>query len=405
MNPQITLLAIAVITVTALTPPSLASEGTAVVISGTAVATSVNNTAHRTLFTGDPIGAGDTVGFEAGSLAGIEFEDGTRVLTTRGMLLWVGEDQGTRDLTLLFGEALVSADTAPVRLQLMDGVVNLTAPATVLVTGENGRTGHVDVLEGDVRVSWATRSIQLSRNMRAWPIGIDLVWGKRRLTRREIARRSHLLTTEGWPPRFVPQDVVIVNGHDPIEPYERAPQLCDETWHRFPWIECRLTGWGCECWDARDHRAFGPYEGEPAPTTVAQCAAAGAGHDNRDQDSDKELPEAPADSPAVAPVNGIGEPPLVLVLGTDPGGKAAVWRGVSAEHIARFAQMQTRLQSDTYHSDSRSSSSTHMLSSSHASASSSSTTSSGVSSYQGTATSTRRPDLRRSDPRGKRKKK
>jgi hypothetical protein len=400
------LVALAAIILTSVAAPSAAAEGRAVVISGAGIATDEYSSARRTVVSGDPIEAGDTVGFEEGSLAGIEFEDGTSVFTTSGMLLRVGESGDGRELTLLFGEALVVADTAPVRLQLMDGVVNLPDSATALVTAGMDRSEHVDLLEGAAQVRWSTGSFLLTENQRAWPIADDLPWGKRTLGRRELSRRSRLLASQGWPEGFVPQ-VTVTGGVFPTEPLYRAPGLCMDGWHHFPWIECRLSGYdSCACWDARDWRGFDTRQEEaPDPTTIVHAITTGSGSDDGEA-AEKDLPEEPEDSPDIAPIDGIGDPPLVLVLGTRPDGTTLVWRGRSAASKARSAKQRTGLFSDSHSSGagfSSSSSSSSMLSSS-IRASSSYTNSSGGSSYRGTPTSTRSSGLRRSDPRKKRKK-
>ncbi len=411
MHPRAALLAMAAIILSTAAPPAAAVEGRAVILSGTAVATRELSSTRRALVTGDPIEVGDTVAFEEGSLAGIALEDGTRVFTTNGMLVRIGENRGTRELTLLYGEALVVADTVPVRLQLMDGVVNLPDSATVLVTADVDRSEHVDLLEGAAQVRWSTGSFLLTENQRAWPIAADLPWGKRTLGRRELSRRSRLLASQGWPEGFVPQ-VTVAGGVFPTEPNYRATELCDDDWHRFPWIECRLSGYGCSCWDARNWRGFDSRL-EEAPDvsavdyahSIAGTTGGGSGGGSGDGEAEeKDLPEEPGESPDIAPIDGVGDPPLVVVLGTKPDGTTVVWRGRSATAKARSAEQQTRLLSDAHSSGSgRSSFSTSMLSSS-IRASSSYTSSSTRSSYRGTPTSTRSSDLRRSDPRKKRKK-
>ncbi len=318
-------------TTLAITTPALASEGHAVVVSGTAVANAYGTHQPRLLTQGDPVEAGDTVGFAEGAIGGVELEEGTRLLTTAGMLVWIGEVEERREISVAYGEALVESVETPVLVTLVDGVVELLPGSAVLVTTDTDKSRRVDLLKGEAHVGWNAGTVALTEDMRAWPLLGGLGWARRTLTRPELRRRGAF---PGGTSR--PEDVIpLLANQPPLDDgdiYEPTP-LCDASWHLYPWIECRLTGWGCACYDTRglnwfyydEYERYGADWGNPQPgavTAVSTPSSSGP-------DEDKDVPEEPADLPSTD-VDTSGIVDGALFLGMDREGNIVSWRGRSA---------------------------------------------------------------------------
>lgn len=327
----------------------------------------------RLLTSGDPVSAGDTVGFADGALGGIELADGTRVLTTSGMLLWIGEADAERELSLAYGEALVESGTTGVLVSLADGVVEVPAGASVLITARNDRTKHVDLLQGQARVGWNAGSVELAENTRARPLAGGLGWARRTLTRFEINRRGHRLAGQSRAGDLIPL-LAEQPPPDDGDIYDPTP-LCDSEWHAFPWVECRLTGWGCACYDSRHWRWF--YydrwaEDEPRPTNGPIGPVADTS-ETSGEDEEKDLPEEAGDH-TTPEVDTSGIVDGALVLGTDRAGNVVSWRGRSASGFTKVLIQENEAAPRFYAPDRNGS--TYVSGESHAA------TSPGYSSYQ-----------------------
>ncbi len=326
---------VAVLLTACIAHTAYATEGRVTALSGTVLVTSDHDATQELLAIGDAIPAGSTVGGADGAQLGVAFGDGTRVTSTGGMLLWIGDSEGAAHFTLLYGEVEVRAGAAGAELQLVDAVVEMEPDTLVRAAGDRDRTDRVDVLDGSADIRCPRGTMTAAGGMRAWPVGEGLPWAQDRLPR----------------PRVLPD----TRPYAPSYPRRDPTPQCDRSSDSAPWIQCEDSGTGCICHDSRYGRRF--YIESDRPTVVPgprEIADSDPATDSDEQsDTVKDLPEGSADRPDRSPV-AEGDPSGdTVVLGVDSRGRAVTWSGASATTAARDAREYSRHHVDSFAPSSR----------------------------------------------------
>jgi hypothetical protein len=307
-----------------------ATDGRVTALSGRVVITSDHDATHTLLAIGDTIPSGATVGGPDGAQLDVTFDDGTRVTSVGGMLLWIDDAEGATRLTLLYGEVQLRAGPTGAQLQLVDAAVELEPDTLVRAAGDRERTDRVDVLAGSADIRCPRGTMTAAEGMRAWPVGKGLPWAQDQLPRGRI-----LPDTRPYDP--------------PLPRRDPAPQ-CDRSSDSAPWIQCEDSGIGCICHDSRYGRRF--YADPDRPTLVAgprEVADSDPATDSDKQsDAARDLPNDAADRAAGRPL-AEGDPSGdAVVIGVDSRGRAVTWSGASATAVARDVSETSRHHVDAF---------------------------------------------------------